>query len=138
MSTDNIIPDETVSNNGGILTPAPEALHNASISQKDVKKEYQGRLVQQDEVRARYLDHIKREKESLKKDKVAIKFKIRTLKDLHDACLESLHYAKQDLDHLMNHADITGKATAARKIVEGIEKEIFDAKRDISELEKLL
>ncbi len=81
---------------------------------------------------------VKREKEEIKKHPDALKFKIRNLKEQHDECLESLHYAKQDYEALLNSADITGKTTRAKEIVERIEKEIFDCRREISELEGLL
>ena len=133
------IPDDIAPiNPGEIITPAKEALHNASISQADVKNEYHHRLEEQDEIKARYLAHIKREKEELKKNPEFIKFKIRNLKEQIDECNESLHYAKQDWETLLANADITGKATAAKEIVERIEKEIFTAKREISDLEGLL
>lgn len=123
---------------GELIAPARESLHNASLTQLEVKKDYRARLEAQEEVRARYLAQIKREKEELKKDPDIIKFKIRNLKEHHDECLESLHYAKQDYETLLNSADITGKTSAAKVIVERMEREIYDVRKEISELEALL
>jgi chromosome segregation ATPase len=121
-----------------IIIPAKESLHNASLTQEEVKTEYRRLLEEQEEKKARYLAHIKREKELLLKDPTAIKFKIRNLKDHHDACLEALHYANQDYEAWVNKADLTGKLASARAIKEGIEKEIEDCRTEISKLEALL
>jgi hypothetical protein len=139
MSNPSDIPDEIPPvAPGELIMPAKESLHNASITQAAVKNDYRSRLEAQEEVRARYLAHIKREAEELKKNPDVIKMKIRNLKEQHDECLESLHYAKQDYETLLNSADITGKTSAAKIIMERIEKEIFDARKEISELEALL
>jgi cell division septum initiation protein DivIVA len=132
------LPDMPSIKRSEIIIPAREALHNAGITQGEVKKDYRARVEAQDEIRARYLDQIKREREELKKEPKIIKLKIRNLKEQHDACQESLHYAKQDYETLLNNADITGKASAAKVIMERIEKEIFDLRRDISDHEALL
>jgi DNA repair exonuclease SbcCD ATPase subunit len=136
---DQQIPSEIAPiNPGEIIRPAQESLHNAFVTQNEVKKDYRSRVEAQEEVRARYLAKVKREKEELKKHPDIIKLKIRNLKDQHDECLESLHYAKQDYDALLQQADLTGKTSAAKEVMERIEKEIWDARREISELEALL
>jgi chromosome segregation ATPase len=132
------LPDMPAIKRSELIMPAREALHNAGITQGEVKKDYRARVEAQDEIRARYLAQIKREREELRKTPKIIKLKIRNLKDQHDACQESLHYAKQDYETLLNKADITGKTTAAKEIMERIEREIFEVRRDISELEALL
>jgi hypothetical protein len=121
-----------------IGTPAGEALHNASVTQKEVKSDYHRRLEEQEEKRAKFLARIKREHEEMKKNPDVIKLKIRNLKEQVDECEEALHYAKQDYEAFLHNADITGKATAAKVIMERIEREIYDAKKEISELEGLL
>jgi hypothetical protein len=121
-----------------IIIPAKEALHNAAITQSDVKSDYHKRVEEQDEKKARLLAKIKREREELKKNPDMIKYKIRNLKEQINECDESLHYARQDVDALVANADITGKVSQAKIIVERIEKEIYDAKKEISELEGLL
>lgn len=132
------LPDMPSIKRSEIIIPAKESLHNASISQGEVKKDYRSRVEAQDEIRARYLAQIKRENEELRKNPKIIKLKIRNLKEQHDACQESLHYAKQDYETLLNKADITGKTSAAKEIMERIEKEIYDVRRAISDLEALL
>jgi len=120
------------------IMPAGEALHNAGITQSEVKSDYKRRVEEQYAIRAKYLAHIKREEEELKKDPDAIKFKLTNLKDQHDALHESLHYAKQDYDALLNNADLTGRTSASKAIVDRMEREIYDVRQQISQLNGLL
>ena len=68
-----------------------------------------------------------------KPDRDFIRFKIVSLMDHIETLNESIHYARQETDAYQADAVIDGRYTTAKVILDNLERELYEAKKQLSE-----
>lgn len=121
-----------------IIIPAGEALDNADKTQKEIKQLYRNLVeTQQEDVNRLKYKFKQLNKEPLK-DKELIKFKMRSIKEQLEELMESRHYLVQDYEQLIKLADLSGRASSAKQVLDDMDREIEMARQELSQLNALL